>query len=106
LNVLAAQFAGLVSSQMPTYTAQTASTALDIAAGYKAKASDTRLGPGLPLNANLAAASKAKMIVAEKAAAKQAFESNYIRIDALLYKVTKLRDQERFVEVSVKLVRQ
>jgi hypothetical protein len=88
-----AQFAGLVNTA-------TASTALDIAAVYKAKASDTRIG--LPLNANLVAASKAKAVVAERAAAKQAFEGNYIRIDALLFKLSKVRDQERLIEVSTR----
>jgi hypothetical protein len=61
----------LSSSATPTI----ASSVLQVASGYKQKVSDTRLGLAAGLNANLAAASKAKAIALERAAAKKAHES-------------------------------
>jgi hypothetical protein len=89
---------GLVMPASNTSTSRTAANTLEIASTYKAKASDSRLG--LPLNANLLAATKARAITAERAALKLAFDHKYIRIDAMLYKVVHARDQERLIEVS------
>jgi hypothetical protein len=94
LHVYLAPFLG---TSAPGPAAAVAAATLDIASFYKSHASETRIG--LPLNANLAAATKARGVIAERAGAKQAFENKHIRIDASLYKLATSRNQEKLLEV-------